>query len=84
MKILAIHKDSTKFVLIDCKAEDVKQVGNDCLAAFRRDLHDPDITDARVVIIEIEGECKVLKSTELQYINRPPSEQPATITTHTR
>lgn len=82
IKVIAVHKDSTKYVMADVAPEDVAAFANEALATFRRDLGDSDIYESRVVVIQLEGSPKVLSVGQLDYINNPPQNQPVVIKTH--
>lgn len=55
MLAVAFHLDSTKFVGLEVKPEEVEAFAADAVRAFRRDLNDPDIHESRVAVVRIDA-----------------------------
>lgn len=86
--MIAIHKDSTKYVQAQVNQGDEFAFLDAALAQIRRDMNDstsaPEITEDRIVVLEIEGSFKILKATQMNFLKNPPSSQPAQVVTHGR
>jgi hypothetical protein len=81
-KILVIHKDSTKYIMSDVPQGLEASFLDDAFNTIKREMHDPDIHESRISVFELEGEFKVLKATDLNFIKNPPSQQPVNVVTH--
>lgn len=81
MKIIALHKYSTRYIQAEVPEADVQAFANEALATFRREV-DREIPEEAIVVIKLEGNPNVLACTTLDLINNPPENRPVTITTH--
>lgn len=82
MFIIAIHKDSTKYITTELQEKDVQEYANSALQAFQRDLSDPEIHESRIAIIKCQSNPNIIASTTLDFINNPPENKPIVITSH--
>jgi len=82
MKVLVIHKDSTKYIIADVQEADVSDFLDQAYDSIKKQMNDPEIPDSRISVFKLQGECQVISAQELNFIKNPPSQQPAQIVTH--
>jgi hypothetical protein len=83
-KILVLHKDSTKYILQEVAQGEENAFLDAAFASIKKDMNDPDIHPSRISVFEMEGDFKVLKAQDLNFIKNPPSQQPVNIVSHGR